>query len=45
LLVERLEGCHTNVLGLSLPLLRNMLRSLGYSLQFKGMDTIISVET
>ncbi len=34
LLIEKLEGCHTNVLGLSLPLLRQMLREFGYSLQF-----------
>ena len=30
LFVERLEGCHTNVIGLSLPLLRQMLADLGY---------------
>lgn len=30
LFVEKLEGCHTNVIGLSLPLLRHMLRQLGY---------------
>lgn len=30
LFVERLEGCHTNVIGLSLPLLRQMLDDLGY---------------
>lgn len=30
LLVEKLEGCHTNVIGLSLPLLRVMLEELGY---------------
>ena len=30
LLVEKLEGCHTNVIGLSLPLLRRMLEELGY---------------
>ncbi|PSB02714.1 Maf family protein [Merismopedia glauca] len=30
LFVERLEGCHTNVIGLSLPLLRQMLAELGY---------------
>jgi septum formation protein len=41
LLVEKLEGCHTNVLGLSLPLLRQMLRSLGYSIEFKGLETVI----
>ncbi|MEB3163064.1 MAG: nucleoside triphosphate pyrophosphatase [Prochlorothrix sp.] len=31
LLVDRLEGCHTNVIGLSLPLLRRMLAELGYA--------------
>ncbi|NET36850.1 MAG: septum formation inhibitor Maf [Cyanothece sp. SIO1E1] len=30
LLVEKLEGCHTNVIGLSLPLLKQMLDDLGY---------------
>lgn len=30
LFVEKLEGCHTNVIGLSLPLLRSMLEQLGY---------------
>jgi septum formation protein len=28
--VEKIEGCHTNVIGLSLPLLRQMLRDMGY---------------
>lgn len=28
--VEKLEGCHTNVIGLSMPLLRRMLAELGY---------------
>ncbi|MEM9486675.1 MAG: Maf family protein, partial [Cyanobacteria bacterium P01_F01_bin.116] len=28
--VEKLEGCHTNVIGLSMPMLRDMLRELGY---------------
>ncbi len=28
--VEKIEGCHTNVIGLSLPLLRQMLHELGY---------------
>jgi septum formation protein len=28
--VEKLEGCHTNVIGLSLPLLRQMFGELGY---------------
>ncbi|NEP15963.1 MAG: septum formation inhibitor Maf [Leptolyngbya sp. SIO4C1] len=31
LFVEKLEGCHTNVIGLSMPLLRQMLEELGYS--------------
>ena len=30
LFVEKIEGCHTNVIGLSLPLLRQMLAELGY---------------
>lgn len=30
LFVEKLEGCHSNVIGLSLPLLRSMLAELGY---------------
>lgn len=30
LFVEKLEGCHSNVIGLSLPLLRQMLANLGY---------------
>lgn len=30
LLIERLVGCHSNVIGLSLPLLRQMLGELGY---------------
>ncbi|MGE5656650.1 MAG: Maf family protein [Actinomycetota bacterium] len=30
LFVEKIEGCHTNVIGLSLPLLRQMLGELGY---------------
>ena len=30
LFVEKLEGCHTNVIGLSLPLLRLLLEELGY---------------
>ena len=28
--VEKIAGCHTNVIGLSLPLLRQMLAELGY---------------
>lgn len=30
LFVEKLEGCHSNVIGLSLPLLYRMLKELGY---------------
>ncbi|NES02789.1 MAG: septum formation inhibitor Maf [Okeania sp. SIO2F4] len=30
LFIEKIEGCHTNVIGLSLPLLRVMLNNLGY---------------
>jgi septum formation protein len=32
LFVEKLDGCHTNVIGLSLPLLRQMLDELGYDI-------------
>lgn len=31
LFVEKIEGCHSNVIGLSLPLFRQMLVDLGYS--------------
>lgn len=30
LFVEKIEGCHSNVIGLSLPLLRQMLAEMGY---------------
>jgi septum formation protein len=30
LFVERIQGCHSNVIGLSLPLLRQMLADLSY---------------
>lgn len=30
--VERIEGCHGNVIGLSLPLLRRMIAELGYDI-------------
>jgi septum formation protein len=30
LFVEKIEGCYSNVIGLSLPLLRQMLAELGY---------------
>ena len=29
--IEKIEGCHSNVIGLSLPLLRQMLEALGYN--------------
>lgn len=32
LLIEKIEGCYSNVIGLSLPLLRTMLTELGYQL-------------
>jgi septum formation protein len=31
LFVEKIEGCHSNVIGLSYPILREMLTDLGYS--------------
>jgi septum formation protein len=40
-LVERIDGCYTNVLGLSLPLLRAMLRELGFRLLFTPAETLI----
>ncbi|MEM8779692.1 MAG: nucleoside triphosphate pyrophosphatase [Cyanobacteria bacterium P01_G01_bin.49] len=33
LFVTKIEGCHSNVIGLSLPLLREMLQELGYQIQ------------
>jgi septum formation protein len=30
LFVEKIEGCHSNIIGLSLPLLRQMFGDLGY---------------
>jgi septum formation protein len=30
--VSKIEGCHSNVIGLSLPLLRSLLTELGYDL-------------
>lgn len=30
LFIEKIDGCHTNVIGLSMPLLRQMLADLGY---------------
>lgn len=31
-LIDKIEGCHSNVIGLSLPLLRSMLAELSYDL-------------
>jgi septum formation protein len=31
LFIEKIEGCYSNVIGLSLPLLRQMLADLGYA--------------
>lgn len=30
--VEKIDGCHTNVIGLSLPLLRHMMMQLGHQI-------------
>lgn len=30
--IEKIEGCHTNVIGLSLPVLRHMLNDLGHDI-------------
>ena len=32
LFIEKLEGCHTNVIGLSMPLLRQLIQALGYDI-------------
>lgn len=32
LFVQKIDGCHTNVIGLSLPLLHEMLNDLGHSI-------------
>jgi len=40
-LIEKIEGCHTNVLGLSLPILRQMITELGYSIKFSANGTTI----
>jgi septum formation protein len=32
LFIEKIDGCHTNVIGLSLPLLRKMISELGYKI-------------
>lgn len=34
LFVERIEGCHSNIIGLSLPLLRQMITELGYQISY-----------
>ncbi|OKH38184.1 septum formation inhibitor Maf [[Phormidium ambiguum] IAM M-71] len=40
LFVEKIFGCHSNVIGLSLPLLRQMLNELGYDItDFWGLHT------
>ena len=31
-LVDKIDGCHSNVIGLSLPLLRSMLTELNYDI-------------
>ena len=45
LLIEKIEGCHTNVLGLSLPILRQMLTELGYIIKFSANGTAIAAAT
>jgi septum formation protein len=30
--IDKIEGCHTNVIGLSLPLIRSMFAELGYEI-------------
>lgn len=30
--IEKLDGCHTNVIGLSMPLLRELIQELGYDI-------------
>lgn len=32
LFIEKIEGCHSNVIGLSMPLLADMINELGYSI-------------
>lgn len=32
LFIEKIEGCHSNVIGLSMPLLAEMINELGYSI-------------
>jgi septum formation protein len=41
LLVDKIEGCHTNVIGLSLPLLRQMIIEIGYTITFTAQRTNI----
>ncbi len=38
--VERIEGCHGNVIGLSLPLLRQMMAELGYDITAYWQTTV-----
>lgn len=43
LFIDRIVGCHSNVIGLSLPLLRTMLADLGYTvLDFWGEKSVNS---
>ena len=44
LFIDRLEGCHTNVLGLSLPLFREMLAELGYRVELARSGSRIVVQ-
>jgi len=37
--IERIEGCHTNVIGLPLALLRKMLKNYGYDNMTQGDTT------
>ena len=47
LFIEKIEGCHSNVIGLSLPLLHQMMAELGYNVtefwqkQTKNADKIL----
>ncbi|MDX2257265.1 MAG: nucleoside triphosphate pyrophosphatase [Pseudanabaenaceae cyanobacterium bins.39] len=41
LLIDRIEGCHTNVLGLSLPIFRQLVKDLGYAIYFSKQGTVI----
>jgi septum formation protein len=42
--VDQIRGCHSNVIGLSLPLLRQMLAELGYDItQIWGIHTAVNL--